>query len=203
MAYAKKDSRIQVLSNKEKGIIPALQLAFAKSTGQWITRMDADDRMAPEKLAELLKPLSDNGSGNLATGLVKYISTTQLGDGYRRYEKWLNDLTTTSNNYQDIYKECVIPSPCWMCHRDDLIQCGAFDSATYPEDYNLCFRFYKNGLKVHGVKKVLHFWRDHPERTSRQSATYADHRYFDLKLPYFLELDYKSEQPLILWCRYC
>jgi len=86
-----------------------------------------------------------------------------------------------------------------MTLKDDLISVGAFNSTTYPEDYDLCFRFYKKNIKVIGVQKVLHFWRDHQERTSRNSPTYADQRYFDLKLPYFLDLDYNSDLPLVLW----
>jgi len=197
--YTLSNERIHVFKNQSKGIIPALQLAFHHSNGMYITRMDADDQMAVNKLECLVNTLSENGAGFLATGWVKYISPTKLGDGYLRYEAWLNKLCSNSNNYDDIYRECVIPSPCWMTSREDLIQAGAFDSTTYPEDYDLCFRFYKNKLKVVGVQKVLHFWRDHQERTSRNSPTYADQSYFDLKLPYFLDLDYKSDQPLLLW----
>ncbi len=197
--YALKDERIHVFKNQSKGIIPALQLAFQHSRGAYISRMDADDQMAPEKLEYLVKALLENGSGHITTGWVKYISPTKLGDGYLRYEAWLNKLCSNNSNYEEIYRECVIPSPCWMCSREDLISVGAFDSATYPEDYDLCFRFYQNKLKVIGVQKILHFWRDYPERTSRNSPTYADQRYFDLKLPYFLDLDYAADQPLVLW----
>ncbi len=197
--FAQENERIQLFKNQSKGIIPALQVAFQHAKGAYITRMDADDLMSADKLESLSTTLSENGPGHLATGWVKYISPTNLGDGYLRYETWLNNLCSTSNHYQDIYRECVIPSPCWMCAREDLIRVGAFDSTTYPEDYDLCFRFYKNGLKVIGIQKVLHFWRDHQERTSRNSPTYADQRYFDLKLPYFLDLDYNPDLPLVLW----
>lgn len=197
--YAAQDSRVQVLKNTEKGIIPALYKAYAHSAGNYITRMDADDRMSPEKLFLLKKALKENGKNHLATGLVQYFSETELGQGYQRYEIWLNQLTISSNNFSEIYKECVIPSPCWMLHRDDLDKCGAFDSDLYPEDYDLCFRFYKNQLKVVGVKQVLHYWRDHTTRTSRNDLTYANNQYFALKLPYFLKLDYRSDRPLILW----
>ncbi len=197
--YANLDSRIKVFENKHKGIIPGLQLAFYKSKGQFITRMDADDLMAPQKLEYLSHCLSLQGNGHIITGWVKYISTGDLGNGYQRYETWLNSLCDNDRHYEDIYRECVIPSPCWMTSRDDLLACGAFDSDRYPEDYDLCFRFYQNGLNVTSVKKVIHFWRDHPGRTSRNSDTYADQQYFDLKLPWFLKVDYDVERPLVLW----
>ncbi len=197
--FAQADPRIKVFTTKDKGIIPALRLAFAKSKGQFITRMDADDVMAPEKLEQLQDCLSANGPGYVATGWVKYISTATLGEGYKRYEQWLNDLCKENTHYNDIYRECVLPSPCWMTHREDLIACGAFDVDRYPEDYDLCFRFYEKGLKITSVNELLHFWRDHPERTSRNSPTYANQEYFDLKMPWFLKLDYDAARPLVLW----
>lgn len=198
--FARSDSRIRVQRHSERqGISPALRLAFAQSTGELITRMDADDAMASQKLERLSTLLKSVGRGHVATGMVSYFSENTVGDGYRQYQDWLNGLMRTNQHYEDIYKECVLPSPCWMVFREDLLNCGAFESETYPEDYDLCFRFYKKGLKVVAVQEVLHFWRDHAGRTSRNAAAYANQSYFDLKLPYYLELDYDAERPLVLW----
>jgi len=86
-----------------------------------------------------------------------------------------------------------------MMHRDDLDKCGAFEPNDYPEDYDLCFRFYENRLNVVSAEGVLHEWRDHTTRTSRNDETYANNQYFDLKIPYFLRLDYDKNRPLVLW----
>jgi len=195
----KMPGQIHVFKNEGKGIIPALKLAYSKCQGEFITRMDADDLMEKDKLASLKSLLEKNGRGHVATGLVKYFSETQLGDGYKRYEEWLNALSLENKNYEDIYKECVIPSPSWMCHRDDLEKCGAFEIQQYPEDYDLCFRFYKNNLKVVAAQNVIHHWRDYSNRTSRTDPNYANQHYFDLKLPYFLELDFDKNRPLVIW----
>ena len=199
-SFSKKmPEQIHVFKNEEKGIIPALKLAYSKCQGEFITRMDADDLMEKCKLASLKSLLEKNGRGHVATGLVKYFSETQLGDGYKKYEEWLNTLSLENKNYEDIYKECVIPSPAWMCHRDDLEKCGAFEIQQYPEDYDLCFRFYKNNLKVVAAKNVIHHWRDYSNRTSRTDPNYANQHYFDLKLPYFLGLDFDKNRPLVIW----
>lgn len=198
-AYAAKDARIRVFSNTPNSIILALRLALRESRGQWISRMDADDRMAPQKLALLQQALEAAGPGHLATGLVQYFSEGTLGEGYRRYAAWLNALTWQSRNFDDRYKECVIPSPCWMCHREDLLRCGAFDSDRYPEDYDLTFRFYRGGLQVVGVAELLHYWRDYSSRSSRTSPHYSDNRFLELKVDYFLELDHQADRPLVIW----
>lgn len=197
--FALKDERIEVFTNNGKGIIDALRLAYSKSMGNFISRMDADDLMAKNKLLLLKQKLLELGTGFVATGLVKYFPENELGDGYKKYEAWLNKLTSNQNNFTEIYKECVMPSPCWMLHRSDLEKCEAFEHNRYPEDYDLCFRFYKYKLKVAGVKEVLHYWRDYPTRTSRTDENYFDNRFLQLKLHYFLQLDYKLNKTLVLW----
>jgi len=161
--------------------------------------MDADDIMTTDKLEVMVQSLSDKKE-QIAVGLVKYFADDgQLGDGYRKYQDWLNELTSTGNNFTEIYKECVIPSPCWMMHRTDFEAIGGFDSGRYPEDYNLAFRMYAAGYKVMPCDKVIHHWRDYATRASRTDDNYADNRFLDIKVYYFLKLDYRSDQILILW----
>lgn len=197
--YANKHHRIKLFKNNGSGIISALETAFNNCSGEFITRMDSDDIMPPNKLEIMANALLDKGKGHVALGLVKYFSDEGISNGYSKYEKWLNKLTSKGENYSEIYKECVIPSPCWMTYKDDLIACEAFEPNRYPEDYDLTFRFYKYGLKCIPSSDLLHYWRDYPVRTSRTHEHYAQNYFLDIKLYYFLELDYKPERPLVIW----
>jgi glycosyltransferase involved in cell wall biosynthesis len=197
--FAKKNSRIKLLKNTGSGIIDALQCAFNQSKGEFITRMDSDDIMRPNKLEVLTNALLAQGRKHIALGLVHYFSKEGIKNGYRSYEVWLNNLTKTGTNYSEIYKECVIPSPCWMIHKADLLACDAFSPNRYPEDYDLAFRFYKHGFKCIPCNDVLHEWRDYNTRTSRTHVHYAENHFIPLKLKYFLELDYKPEKTLVVW----
>ena len=197
--YARKENRIQVFQNEMKGVIGALICAEKNASGEFITRMDSDDIMVPQKLSLLKAELLSRGRRHIAIGLVSYFSETALGDGYIKYAQWLNGLTTKENNYAEIYKECVIPSPCWMVYREDLGACGGMGSKVYPEDYDLCFRFYKSGYKIAGVQEILHAWRDHAQRSSRTQEHYSDNRFLDLKVKYFVELDYDPNRTLVIW----
>ncbi len=197
--YSASDPRIKVLENNGQGIIPALQTGYAICEGQFITRMDSDDIMLPERLGEMIQSLQKFGEDHLAVGQVKYFSKEGIGAGYQKYETWLNGLTKTGSNYSDIYKECVIPSPCWMAFRKDFEKCGGFDSNRYPEDYDLAFRFYENNLKVIPCNEVLHKWRDHDHRASRTSQHYAQNYFLDIKIHYFLKLDFKPDKQLVVW----
>ncbi|MGB6153509.1 MAG: glycosyltransferase [Pricia sp.] len=197
--FALMDGRIKLVDASGDGIIQALRTAYGKSQGRLITRMDSDDIMASNKLQVMVDALLKQGKGHLAVGKVKYFSETGIGDGYARYETWLNALTATGSNYSEIYKECVIPSPCWMVFREDLDACRAFEPDRYPEDYDLAFRFYERELKCIPCNQVLHHWRDYETRTSRTSEHYVQNYFLDIKFHYFLKLDRNTNTPLVLW----
>lgn len=196
-AFSKRDNRIHVFQNKGKGIIPALQTAYANAKGTLITRMDADDLMSKDKMEWLVKTCKNENT--LATGLVRYFSDHDLGEGYQKYTAWLNANLQSENPFQDIYKECVIPSPCWMLHKTTFEYLGAFDGDRYPEDYDLCFRMRQANLAVHAVDQVLHHWRDYPTRSSRTDENYLDNRFLDIKVHYFLQDDLDTDKALVLW----
>lgn len=197
--YSEKDQRINVFKNTGNGIIEALRLAYSKSSGEFITRMDSDDIMSLDKLKFLKSNLNASGKGHIALGKVKYFSEKKLGEGFKKYEVWLNSLIERGTSFEGIYKECVIPSPCWMVYREDLEKCNAFYPNDYPEDYDLAFRFYLEGLKPIACNKILHHWRDYATRTSRTHIHYADYTFLDIKMKYFLKLDYDSAKNLVIW----
>ncbi len=197
--YTQQDSRIKLFSNRGKGIIEALNTGYEQCSGHFITRMDSDDIMTSDKLVVMVSQLQESGTGHVAVGQVKYFCEGEIGEGFKNYETWLNTLSATGSNYADLYKECVIPSPCWMVHRLDFEFCGAFNSNTYPEDYDLVFRFFEANLKCIPSLKVLHHWRDYSTRASRTDPNYADNTFVDLKLNYFLKLHRDPNKPLVIW----
>lgn len=199
--WGKHHERFKICKNGGYGIISALQTAFAISKGTLITRMDADDIMTANKLEKMASQLIQHGHRHVATGTVQYFREDKpLGTGYKRYAEWLNTMSQSGSNFGAIYKECVIPSPCWMLYRKDLQAIGAFQPNIYPEDYDLVFRMYKENLQVIPCSdEVLHLWRDHSDRASRNDSNYRDNRFLDLKIQYFIDLDYRQEIPLFVW----
>ncbi len=198
--YSGQDPRIRVFNNDRSRLIPALQLGYSKSQGVLINRMDSDDYMPAYKLEVLVTEWLKYGKGTIIVGGTRhFVDKGRLGDGFVKYDRWLNGIVKDGRFYQEIYRECVIPSHCWIIHRDDFNAVEAFDPIVYPEDYDLCFRIYRHGLAVVGVDKVLHYWRDRSDRISRTWEEYRDNRYFDLKLRYFYELDRDLARPLVIW----
>lgn len=198
-SFTKKDSRICLIQNHTKGLIPALRIAYQKSTGNYITRMDADDIMSNNRLEIMLTKLQTSGHGYVCIGKVKYFSDQGIGDGYLKYEKWLNTLTESQSNFSEIYRECSIPSPNFLIHKTDFDKIGGFDFDTYPEDYDLAFRMYQNGMKITSVDDITLFWRDHSTRSTRTQDHYQSISFIPLKVNHFLSIDYDSKRSLILW----
>ncbi len=198
--YAQQDSRIRVFHSDRPKLIPTLQVAYAQVKGILINRMDSDDNMPNDKIETLVTEWHKYGKGTvIAGGTEHFVDEGVVGDGFLKYEQWLNEVARTSTHYQEIYKECVIPSHCWIIHKDDLDAADAFNPLIYPEDYDLCFRFYQLGLQIIGIDKILHHWRDRSNRISRTWDEYKDNRYFDLKLRFFYKLDRDYTRPLVLW----
>ncbi len=198
--YAARDSRIKVVHSERHLLIPTLKEAYAICSGTLINRMDSDDKMPDYKLELLVEEWQKYGKGNIiAGGTEHFVDEGEVGEGFLRYEQWLNDVARKGLHYEQIYQECVIPSHCWIIHKEDFESVGGFEPEVYPEDYDLCLRFYKHGLNVIGVDRVLHYWRDRSNRISRTWHCYKDNRYFDLKLQYFYEIDRDEKRPLVLW----
>jgi glycosyltransferase involved in cell wall biosynthesis len=183
--YAAKDPRIRVFDSPGQRLNPALQEGYRHLQGTLINRMDSDDRMPHDKLETMVQAWLAHGQGAIvAGGTEHFVDSGDVGGGFRRYEQWLNNVARNNLHYQEIYQECTIPSHCWLMHRDDFAAVGAFTDV-YPEDYDLAFRIYRQKLKVIGLDKILHHWRDHKVRISRTWEEYKDNRYFELKLKYF------------------
>jgi glycosyltransferase involved in cell wall biosynthesis len=198
--YANKDSRIIFLNSDKPKLIPTLQVGYAQAKGELINRMDSDDKMPEYKLQVLVEEWQKYGKGTVIAGGTKhFVDEGEVGGGFVKYENWLNEVARTSTHYQQIYTECVIPSHCWILHKDDFDAVEAFDPVIYPEDYDLCFRFYKKGYQVIGIDKILHHWRDREDRISRTWEEYKDNRYFDMKLRFFYQVDRDRSRPLVLW----
>ena len=200
LKFSKEDSRLELVNNIGKGIIDALNTGNEIARGKYITRMDADDIMTENKIEILRSLLEKKKTNYIAVGGVKYFASKKsMGNGYLKYANWLNELTSEERNFKEIYKECTIPSCCWMMNRSDFENIKGFKKLKYPEDYDFLFRVYYNQIKLTTTKEIIHLWRDHPMRTSRHSKDYEFKNFIPLKVKYLVENELKTKEELVLW----
>lgn len=178
-------SQIKVLKNQGSGIIPAMQLGINNATGDFISRMDADDIMPRGRLEQMVEKLNTSPNKSIVTGKVQYFSDEEISEGYLNYQSWLNERVDNADHWNHIYRECIIASPNWLTRKADLINDRIFNQLEYPEDYSMCFLWKQNDYQVQSIPYTTLEWREHPERTSRNSSTYDQESFFNLKINWF------------------
>lgn len=202
---AEKDERIRIFQNEEKGIIPALQLGLSKAIGAFLTRMDADDIMPKNRLELMVDRMENSPAKTIVTGKVKYFSRgdgvrehfdklnvtphPSISGGYLAYEAWLNERIDQNDHFDHIYRECVVASPNWLARTSEIRESNIFNQLVYPEDYDMTFRWMTNGFSISGISDITLLWREHPDRTSRNSSIYDQTSFFNLKLRWFCKLN--------------
>ncbi|MEQ8583270.1 MAG: glycosyltransferase family 2 protein [Marinoscillum sp.] len=196
--FKAKDSRIRPYQNTGTGIVPALHQAFGLATGEYVTRMDADDVMPADRIQKMSALLEASEPKTIVTALVRYFSGQPVSGGYQKYEQWLNEVNRSGTQWQNIYRECVIASPNWMARRAELEEIKAFEDLQYPEDYHLTLKWYQSGFKVKTLPEVMLLWREHSARTSRTSDHYTQKAFFELKIKHFIEMDLHTPH-LVVW----
>ncbi|NRA13357.1 MAG: glycosyltransferase family 2 protein [Crocinitomicaceae bacterium] len=192
------ESRIQVIENNGTGIISALQIGLQTSSGEFITRMDADDLMPLNRLQIMHDKLVSSPHKTVVTGKVKYFAQGELSSGFLNYQNWVNARIDNADHYNHIYRECVVASPNWLTRKQDLIDYDLFDKLQYPEDYDLVFHWFKNDFVIESLSEVTLLWRDHPTRTSKNSETYNQKALFRLKIEWFVQLMDKNQSLAVL-----
>lgn len=195
---ARDDGRIRILAHPGEGILPALETALQHARGDFLGRADADDWYPPRRLQQMKQALEEKPPRTVVTGQVRYFPRETLTEGYRRYEQWLNSLNRQDLHALQAYRECPIASPNWLMRRQVLEEIGGFTGLTYPEDYDLFFRWYARGIAFHSLPEVSLFWREHPQRSSRNSPHYKQKAFFKLKIRRFLEIDHRKDHHLYL-----
>lgn len=172
----------------QKGIIPALQLGLTHAQGTFLSRMDADDLMPENRLKLMVNHLNSLPEKSIVTGKVTYFSDTNVSEGYRIYEDWLNERIKLNDHFDHIYRECVVASPNWLARTGEIRDAKIFSELNYPEDYDMTFRWLQQGFSIHGIDETTLLWREHPARTSRNSDVYDQESFFSLKLDRFCAL---------------
>jgi glycosyltransferase involved in cell wall biosynthesis len=82
--YVKKDSRVKLIAQENRGIVEAANRAYADSKGEVICFLDADDIFRPSKLERVLAAFRENPRSGICAHQIQPISREgrQLGSAY-------------------------------------------------------------------------------------------------------------------------
>jgi glycosyltransferase involved in cell wall biosynthesis len=196
--FAAQDPRFLVVATAHQGLVAALHTGLAHCQGSLVARLDADDLMHRARLATQLQALASQPELAAVGCHVRLFPRRQLAEGRRAYEHWLNSLQTASQVRRDAFVECPIAHPT-LCIRQEVLVALGYRDCGWPEDYDLLLRLLTQGHQVGVVPRRLLSWRDHPQRLSRTSATYALERFTACKAAFLAATFLAATERYILW----
>jgi glycosyltransferase involved in cell wall biosynthesis len=179
--YACRDSRIRLLSTPPLGIAAALQTGCKAAAGEWIARMDGDDRMLPERLRWQMDFAHEHPEAGVVSGQVLYGGDSV---GYAAHVDWVNSLPTHEEMALRRFVEAPVAHPSVMFRSELLEKHGGYLDGNFPEDYELWLRWLEAGVRFGKVPQEILVWNDPPGRLSRNDPRYGVDRFYEIKCAY-------------------
>lgn len=194
------DDRLHCLDTPRKGLVAALNYGLENARGEYVARMDADDRMWPQRLERQVNALKSQPDWSLIACQVRLFPENSIRAGYREYIRWQNRCLTPIDIAADIYRESPFAHPSVTFRKADVIELGGYRNGNFPEDYDLWLRMFHAGLQMGKLPEVLLDWRESPGRLSRTDPRYAQQA-FDRLRAHYLALDPRLQcnRPLVVW----
>lgn len=189
--WAARDSRFRVVRQQPQGFVAASRRACAEARGSYVAAMGADDVARPHRLETQLKALRDEGLDACGGGVAYFPHAT---DGLRRYEHWLNALTTVEAAERDLFVECPIGHPTLFARAGAV----SYRPVDWPEDYDLVLRLWAAGGRFRNVDEIVLDWRDHPARLARTDQRYSLEAFARCKVHY-LRMHALRGRPVVIW----
>jgi glycosyltransferase involved in cell wall biosynthesis len=197
-AWARRDRRYRVLRLARRGLVETLNDGLAGCRGELVARMDADDLMHRDRLAEQVAVLRRRGDLAGVGCHVRLFPRQGLTPRRRAYEDWLNGLRGADDVRRDAFVECPVAHPALVVRREVLTAFGYRD-AGWPEDYDLVLRLLEAGHGIGVVPRRLVLWRDGPTRLSRTDPRYALDRFTACKAHFLARGFLARASTYVLW----
>ncbi|MEY5043545.1 MAG: hypothetical protein RJA19_772 [Bacteroidota bacterium] len=159
-----RDVRLRLLSSeRNQGLVHALNWGVAEARGSWIARMDADDICSPDRFARQLAYLKKHpGIDVLGTGAREMDATGRVVRPLKRPE------------YHD-FIACEMLFRCVMIHPTVMGRAEVFKKIPYrtgpAEDYRLWIEMLEQGVRFSNLTAPLLHYRRHD---SNETTAHAD-----------------------------
>ncbi|MEP5613955.1 MAG: glycosyltransferase [Cyclobacteriaceae bacterium] len=181
--FSKRDSRIQLITENQIGVVFAANNGMSKSRGDYIARMDADDISLPNRIRDQVKVLDTQPEIGLVSGQVRYAGDDSNG-GFVRYVHWSNGISKEEELYLNQFVEYPIVNPSIMFRRELYEKYGGYEDGSFPEDYEFFLRLQSYNIRMTKTDSVVLEWNDLPHRLTRTSDKYTQEAFFKIKAKY-------------------
>ena len=170
--FATRDSRIRVFHKENGGVSSARKLGLENARGEWITFVDADDKLLAPALEILLKTSQKFPDADLVEG--ELVRDELYSPGYVADSDSAKTLCATgleyalemAKNTEDVfYTYCAAK----IIRRSVLISANALDAPAWivwAEDFLMCLRLASKIKSAVKIFQAIYFYRVNPESAS-------------------------------------
>jgi glycosyltransferase involved in cell wall biosynthesis len=197
--WAKRDRRVQVISQPHQGIVVALNKGLRACKTNYIARMDSDDRSHPDRLKKQVAHLKDHPSAALVGCQVRAYPHEGVRRGFLIYITWQNSLLSDEDIRREMFIESPITHPSVIFRREWVERVGGYQDHGWAEDYDLWLRLYLEGAQFAKLGEVLLDWREGPDRLTRRDNRYSLENFLRAKAHYLVRGPLTGRDAVILW----
>ena len=194
-----RDDRLRPIAAPHQGLIPALNNGLQHCRSTYVARMDADDLAHPQRLQQQLRLFEKEPDLSVVGCLVENFPPATVGEGFRIYLEWLNQLVHHDDICREIFIESPIVHPSALVRRAELLNLGGYQDRGWPEDYDLWLRYFSAGRRFAKVPQTLLAWREHPTRMTRTDSRYSVENFLRAKAHYLMAGPLQQCDALFIW----
>lgn len=163
-SYTSKDPRVKIYLQENQGIVAARNRAIAHSNGYYISIIDSDDLLPPDRTRRLVDCLEDNQAAPFAYGDARLIDHD--GSPQKLFSELHPPIESNDVASALLLNYCFVPAVSVMFRRDALNKSGPFWGAGESSDYLKWIELSMINSPVRLGGRPLGMWRRHGRNLS-------------------------------------
>lgn len=166
--YAARDARVKVYTQPNRGFAETLHRGFALAASEWVFRMDADDRMHPNRLERQIAFLAEHPELDVASSLVFHIDGNNRVIGKDNSKLFTHEAIQRLVETNELIGFC---HPAAVVRKSAVMAVGGYRKQFWPaEDIDLWNRLAEKGYKMLVQPEYLLDYRMHGTSASIAGA---------------------------------
>lgn len=156
-----KNANVHVLNSPGQGLVDALNYGILNAKGDYVARLDADDKMAADRLVIQSNYLNENVTVAVVGSQLSFLNSDgNTVTGFSRYPCDSNLLA------KKIVEGCFLAHPSVMFRKSLIQNLGGYRKQfTHAEDYDLWLRV-SQYFDLANIDLPLTYYRQHPNQVS-------------------------------------
>jgi hypothetical protein len=167
--------------------------------GTFVARMDADDICHPDRISIQYNYMKGNPDISVLGTQVRCFPLSEVGEGFRIYENWINSLLTPREMGREMFIESTLVHPTAFIRKSVLEDVGGYEDNGWAEDYDLWLRLHTSGKQFAKIPRVLLSWRESEQRLTRTDSRYSVENFLRAKAHYLRKGPLRDSPSVIIW----